>query len=246
MDPVQLNLGIFDLVGAIMLVLTGTSFVYLLLVKNKSSSTRMLLWFFLCVVFSSIATIVTNLGTAWDWAFAPSQDALLILGGVFLVRYAYLYPQKDQPKEERLVVTFFVILALAALAYAVSFAIRYITNLPGDLDENQLFYILTPLTITLTVAVFLRRSMHWSAKTQQVSETETKSSELSFKSLLKPYDRPAAALRNYGFSLIVSLVPAIVLIEKTALPAVVASFIFNFGSVIAIVALMLTYLSYAP
>jgi hypothetical protein len=75
-----MNLGIFDLVGVIMLVLAGTSFVYLLRVKNKSNSTWMLLWFFLCVIFSSIATILTNLGTSWGVFFwcvllTPTQKA---------------------------------------------------------------------------------------------------------------------------------------------------------------------------
>lgn len=239
-----MNLGIFDLVGMIMLVLAGTSFVYLLRVKNKSGSTWMLFWFFLCVVLSSIATIVTNIGTAWDWAFAPSQDAMLILGGVFLVRYAYSYPSSDQPREARRVVTFFAIAAIVALAYAVSFAIRYVANLPGDLAENQVYYLLTPVTIGLTVLVFFRRSVHWSSQTHHSSETT--SVQPSFKFLFKPSSRSAVALRNYGLSLAIGLVPVVALMAKMALPEVLASFLFNFGSVIAISALMLTYFSYAP
>lgn len=241
-----MNLGIFDLVGVIMLVLAGTSFVYLLRVKNKSGSTWMLFWFFLCVILSSIATIITNIGTAWDWAFAPSQDALLILGGVFLVRFAYLYPSSDQPREARWVVTFFAIVAIVALAYAMSFAIRYLANLPGDLAENKVYYLLTPVTISLTVFVFFRRSIHWSAQTLQLNDNETKSNKPSFKILLKPNNRSAVALRNYGLSLAISLIPVVVVVVKTALPSVVASFLFNFGAVIAIAALMLTYFNYAP
>src|SRR5512147_2981058 len=133
----NIELGIFDLSGVIMLILAGTSFVYLFRVRQTSSASRMLLWFFLCVILSSLATIVTNIGTAWDWAFAPSQDAFLILGGLFLVRFAYLYPSNDQLREARRVGTSFAILAFAALIYAVGFAIRYIANLPGDLEENQ-------------------------------------------------------------------------------------------------------------
>ena len=246
MDPGQLSFGIFDLSGVIMLVLAATSFVYLLRVKNKSDSSWMLLWFVLCVILSSIATIITNIGTIWDWAFAPSQDAMLILGGVFLVRFAYLYPTNDQAREARWVVTFFVIMALAALAYAVSFGIRYIANIPGDLDENQAFYLLTPIAIILTVIVFFRRSTHWSAQTHHPSETQKKSIKSSFKSFFKPNNLSAVVLRNYGLALAISLVPAVTLIEKTGLPPVVASFIFNFGAVMAITALMLAYLSYAP
>ncbi|MGW8226467.1 MAG: GAF domain-containing protein [Anaerolineales bacterium] len=242
----DINLGIFDLVGVIMLVLASTSLIYLLRVKNKSGSTWMFFWFFLCVVMSSIATIITNIGTIWDWAFAPSQDAMLILGGVFLVRFAYLYPTSDQTREARWVVTFFIVLALVGLVYAVSFAIRYIANLPGDLAENQIYYLLLPVTLCFTVVVFFKRSLHWSNQTSSSNGIETKPNKTFFNSLLKPNNRPAAALRNYGLSLAISLIPIIVLIEKNALPAVVASFIFNFGGVIAIAALMLTYLNYTP
>jgi peptidoglycan/LPS O-acetylase OafA/YrhL len=83
--------------------------------EYSPKSSRMLLWFFLCVTLSSIATILTNTGTDWEWAFAPSQDALLILGGVFLVRFAYWYPTNDQPVKARWVVSIYGGLALAAL-----------------------------------------------------------------------------------------------------------------------------------
>lgn len=239
-------LGIFDLVGVIMLVLAGTSFVYLVRVKNKSSSTRMLLWFFLCIVLSSFATIVTNIGTAWDWAFAPAQDAILILGGIFLVRFAYLYPISDQAREARWVVVIFAILALAALTYAVSFAIRYFANLPGDLAENQIYYLLTPVTISLAVFVFFRRSMHWSAQAILSNDIGTQPIQPTMKFLLKPYNRSAVALRNYGLSLAIGLIPVVVVVVKTALPALVTSFLFNFGAVIAISAVMLTYFTFAP
>jgi signal transduction histidine kinase/HAMP domain-containing protein len=241
-----MNLGIFDLAGVIMLVLAGTSSIYLLRIRDKTNSTWMLLWFFFCVVLSSIATIITNIGTAWDWALAPAQDAMLILGGVFLVRFAYLYPTNDQPREARWGVAFFVVLASVALTYAASFAIRYIAYLPGDLNENQIYYLLTPVAISLTIFVFLRRSIHWSTQSLQSSDLEIKSLKPSIKFLFKPRNKPAIVLRNYGLSLAISLVPAVVLIEKAALPAVLASFLFNFGAVIAIAALMLVYLNYAP
>jgi signal transduction histidine kinase/HAMP domain-containing protein len=241
-----MHLGIFDLAGVIMLVLAGTSFIYLLRIRDKTNSTWVLLWFFLCVVLSSIATIVTNIGIAWDWAFAPSQDAFLILGGVFLVRFAYLYPANDQPSEARWVLAFFVVLASVAMTYAASFAIRYIAYLPGNLAENQVYYLLTPVAISLTLIVFFRRSIHWSTQNLLSSDLEIQPLQPSIKFLFKPRNKPAIVLRNYGLSLAISLLPVVVLLEKAALPALLASFLFNFGAVIAIAALMLAYLSYAP
>lgn len=241
-----MNLGIFDLVGVIMLVLAGTSFIYLLRVKNKTESTRMLIWFFLCVILSSIATITTNLGIAWDWAFAPSQDALLILGGVFLVRFAYLYPTNDRAKEARWVFTFFSTIALAAIAYAVIFAIRYIANLPVEISESPLYYLLTPIMISLAVLVFFRRSIHCSAQVFPGENINPPPSKSVIRLLIKPINQPALALRNYGLSLALGLIPVVVVVVKTSLPPVFASFLFNFGAVAAIAAVMLTYFNFAP
>jgi len=146
MDAGQLNFGIFALVGVIMLVLSGASFGYLLQIKNKSRPSWMLLWFFLCVVLSSIATILTNTGTAWAWTFAPAQDAALFLGGVFMVRFAYIYPEDDQPGEARILTIIFVLLALFTFSYAVHFAWQYlnVTVRPVTLPENpQLAFDIT-------------------------------------------------------------------------------------------------------
>jgi nitrate/nitrite-specific signal transduction histidine kinase len=242
----NISFGVFDLSGVIMLVLAGTSFVYLLRLKNKSASSQMLLWFFLCIILSAIATIVTDIGTAWDWAFAPSQDAMIILGGVFLARFAYLYPDNDQPKESFRVVTFLSVIASIALLYAVTFAFRYIANLPGDLTEYQGYYLILPIMIVLTTAIFFRRSIHYSKEKNDHPNEVNKPARHYLTYLARPSNRFAIALRNYGLALSVSLIPVVALVLKSSIPVAIQSFLFNFGAVIAISLLMLTYLNYAP
>lgn len=245
MDSFQLNLSLFALVGVIMLVLSGASFGYLVWVKNKSRSSWMLLWFFLCVIFSSIATILSNTGLVWDWAFAPAQDALLILGSVFLVRFAYLYPTDDQLDEARIITAIFVILALTAVGYALSFAIRYISNLPNDIDENQAFYLITPIAIVILVLIFFRRSQHSSAQTIKANR-EARAGVEWIQTLIKPENPSALGLRNFGLALAAALIPAVVTISKLALPTLLASYLFNFGVVFAMAAIMLVYLNHSP
>jgi signal transduction histidine kinase/HAMP domain-containing protein len=245
MDNWLLNLGIFTLVGVIMLVLSGASFGYLLWVKNKSRSSWMLLWFFLCVILSSIATILTNSGAIWDWAFAPAQDAILILGSVFLVRFAYLYPSDDQPGEARVITTAFAVLALTSVGYAFSFAVRFISNLPTEVDENPAFYLITPIAIIILVLIFFRRSLHSSAQTI-ITNQGARAGASSIQTLNKPDNQSALALRNFGLALAAGLIPAVVTISKFALPPLLASFLFNFGVVAAIAAIMLVYLNHAP
>ena len=241
-----IGLGIFDLVGVIMLVLAGASFGYLARVRNKSRPSQMLLCFFLCVCLSAIATILTNIGASWDWAFAPSQDALLILAGWFLVRLAYSYPEIGPRREARWMIGLYTILAATALTYALSFAVRYIANLPGDLDENQAFYLLTPAAILFVTLVFFRRSAYCSALPSATGDNTPGSKSSALQRLRRPASRPARALRNYGLALMISLLPVIVTLLQPLLPGVMATFLFNFGGVLAITVLMLVYLNDAP
>ncbi len=239
-------LGIFALVGVIMLVLASASFGYLLQVKNKSRSSWMMLLFFLCIILSSIATILTNTGTSWDWAFAPAQDAFIILGGVFMVKFAYLYPSDDQPGEARIIVSVFMTLALVTLAYSLFFALQFLENLLTQIKEVRAYYLITPLAIAVAVLIFFRRSQHWSAIQINSPETGSRLEKAAFKTFIKPANLPAHALRNFGLALSIGLIPAVVTVFKDALPALVASFLFNFGVVLAIAVIMLVYLNYAP
>lgn len=242
----QFQFSYFAVVGMIMLVLAGTSFGYLLLIKNKSGSTRMLLRFLLCVVLSSVATILTNSGTPWAWAFAPSQDALLILSSVFLVRFAYSYPSNDQQHEARRVTTAFAVPALIAVSYAAFFALLYIFSLPTELSEEQAYYLLTPLTIMGVVLVFFRRSLYCSSRPADLPVESVGPKTSPIKALLRPQNQAATTLRGYGLAVAVSLVPVVSTITRGILPAIFTDFIFNFGVVIAIASVMLIYLNHAP
>ncbi|MFN2197598.1 MAG: hypothetical protein ACK2UW_15880, partial [Anaerolineales bacterium] len=246
MNASPFNFGIFTLVGVIMLVLSSTSCAYLFGLKNKSEASRMLMWFFACVIASGAATLLTNLGTSWAWAFAPAQDAFLILGGVSLVRFAYIYPVDDQPREARWAFALYLALALFALGYAAVFGVRYLASLPEDLQENQAFYLLTPLMLLLVVGIYFRRYLHWRRPLFRAGSSGHSHAPDDFE-----YDRgwelhAAYALRNFGIALSLGLVPVVALLVKPYLPAVLASFLFNFGVVLAISAVMLVYLSHAP
>jgi signal transduction histidine kinase/HAMP domain-containing protein len=246
MESGHLNLSLFALVGVIMLVLSCSSFVYLLQVHNKSNSSWMLLWFFLCVIFSSLATILTNSGLSWEWAFAPTQDAMIILGGVFLVRFAYTYPSNDQPGEARNVTAFFVCLALVALSYSLFFAVQYLSNLPADTDEIQAYYLMTPLSTVIMIIIFFRRAHHCSNKLLNSAEAGNTHGRMILIHLIKPNNQEALALRNFGLALAVALIPMVVTVVKAALPPLIASFLFNFGVVVAFAVIMLVYLNHAP
>jgi nitrate/nitrite-specific signal transduction histidine kinase len=240
------QLGVFALVGVMMLVLSSLSVGYLIRVKNKTRASYGLLWFFVCVILSSIATILTNTGTAWDWAFAPSQDAFLIVGGVFLLQYAYYYPSNDQKKEARRVMLVYGVLALIVMGYALTFAVKFLSNVPAQFEEVQAIYYVTPLSILFIVFIFLRRSLHWSATSESPAGHEHLPAKTPVSALFKHPNGPALALRNFGLALSLALLPAWITLVGFLLPKLISSFLFNFGVVIAIGAIMLAYLNYAP
>jgi signal transduction histidine kinase/HAMP domain-containing protein len=242
----SLNLGIFALVGVIMLVMAGASFGYLLRVKNKSKPSRMLQWFFLCIIFSAIATILTNLGTDWGWAFAPLQDAFLLLGGIFLVQFAYSYPSEDQPDKAQWFFLIFTIIAFGAMAYAIYFALQFFRNLPSQLEEIQAFYLLSPISVLLMVIIFFNRSLHWSKKMDPMTDPDNGRMGFALNKLIKPKNVTAIALRNYGLSLSLGLIPVLLTLGVSFLSESINSFLFNFSVVMAIGAIMLVYLNYAP
>ena len=246
MEAGQLDFGIFTLVGVIMLVLSGASIGYLLSVKNKSRSSHSMLLLFVCVILSSLATILTNTGTPWSRAFAPAQDAFLILGSVFLVQFAYWYPENDQPDLARWIVPIFLFLALIALSYASFFFIQFLSNLPDQIDEINEFYLITPITLISIVVIFFMRSIHWSSLNNKVDTTQATSKKTLLKNILKPGNLPALGLRNFGYALALGLIPAVITLENVVLPSGIGSFLFNFGVVVALAAIMLVYLNHAP
>ena len=234
--------GIFSLVAVIMFVMAATSFGYLLWMKGRTRSSQMMLWFFLCVILSSLATLLTNLGTPWSWAFAPSQDAFLMLGGIFLVRFAYLYPQQERSRQARWATWIATAVAVFALGYSIWFGLRYLASLPIEIGENDLYYVLTPLVMLGVIGVFFRRSVKVSRNVEASNDAGNIS---GLQLLLRPTSTPASALRNLGLALSLGLIPAITLMIKFSLPTLISSFIFNFGVVAAISAIMLVYLNYS-
>ena len=224
MLPWQLNFGIFSLVAVIMLVMAGVSFGYLLRIKDRSRESQLLLWFFLCVIFSAIATLLTNLGMNWSWAFAPFQDALIILGGAFLARFAYAFPNQDDTIESKRVIRAFEGIAMLAMGYSLYFAYTYLSSLPVELDETRAYYLLTPISIFAMVLVFFRRSISVSMKEKSSPEAGRGRWHGYLSALFKPRNLLATGLRNFGLALSIALIPVIVFLIKPALPALLASF----------------------
>jgi signal transduction histidine kinase/HAMP domain-containing protein len=96
------------------------------------------------------------------------------------------------------------------------------------------------------VSIFFRRSLHNFASPSTDDRSSTATSQFLIKAMLHPANRSAIALRNYGLAIAIGLVPVVVFIIKSSLPSLLASFLFNFGAVMAIGAVMLVYLNHAP
>lgn len=239
----QPQLGIFSLVGLIMLVLAASSYVYLSKIEKQTPASRLMARFFLCVSLSALATIVTNLDQPWSWAFAPSQDAFLILGGVFLARFSFAYPEQAPSDKQRWIVGIFLFLAILALSYSAFFAFQYLRDIPADLDEIQAYYLLTPISVLGMVWVMLSRSVSLSRSALKGDEVGSAPKPSVISALLKPALPAASGFRNLGLALLITLIPLVVFLVKALMSGALASFLFNFGIVMAISAIMLVYLN---
>jgi len=245
MLPWQLNFGIFSLVAVIMLVMAGVSFGYLLRIKDRSRASQLLLGFFLCVMLSAVATLLTNLGLTWSWAFAPSQDGFLILGGVFLARFAYVFPAREDSDEAKWIFRIFAGIAALALGYSFYFVFAYLSSLPADIEEIRAYYLLTPTAMFGMVLIFFRRSIAVSMQEPGIEQVGEGPGFGFLLTLFRPRNQAGTGLRNFGLALSIALIPVIVFLIKPALPAPLASFFFNFGIVFAIGNIMLVYLNFS-
>lgn len=148
----------YPLIAVVSLMFVLPATVYLLRLRVKTSATYNLIGFLLCSAVSLIGMFVYN---AIFYSFTPLwavQDAALIVGAVFLARFAYSFPQEDRSAEARRVVGFFVTLAFFVVGWVLVDSWRYAQN-PYGFRIDDSFWFLMPATIPLMTAVFLRRML---------------------------------------------------------------------------------------
>jgi len=230
------------------LVLAVYAAGHLALVRNKSDAARWLLYFFLCLAASSVAYFLINALTYWGALFAPLQDALILLGGVCMARFAYAFPA-EQPGRWKLILLSLLI-ALTALALAASLAwIVYGFVVPDPWRRiAEAYYLLLPIGMLTGIGIFLIRAVQVDERPVLPGVGIGGRSRRAAAALLRPRGRYAQAHLIFAVSILLGALPAVAALDAVArvLGHPLTALLIGPGSILAVAAIFFAYLLYAP
>jgi len=230
----------YAFVSVLLIILDLAILGAMLRVAHKSTATRFLIVFFLCLLFNSLAMFWSNAGPVYRFVFIPTQDAFLITGGIGLIGFAYHYPHCDQPREAKLMLAIFSTIALAAFAYNFYFAYTLISY---GLAINPPFYfsLLMPLSLLVGILVFLWRAVHFAGP---FSQRGLLAVPLALQALWRPPNPSVLALRNFALALAVGSIQAVA--SAGFVTGTLNIHFIAIGAILAISAITLAYVNYAP
>ena len=237
MYPLRLAFEGYSLIGATLMI---TSLAVLLLVVRQPDKPRaawMVTAFFGCIAMSGANTVLANGLVYWSSLFAPWQDFWVIAGGVALTQCVFASPGEAQRREGRVALVLTGILALVALVVCVIFSYRFVFRWSPDLAVPEAYYLLLPLGTLLVVAIFLYRTVYLSRAASPVLPS-------LWRCLRDPRGSEALLSRNLALALALGLLPGIAMFLE--LPHTLAFVIQHLGALLAVAAVALVYLNYAP
>lgn len=224
----------FIAVTSLMFALPAT--IYLWRIRPKSTTTTYLARFFSCIVLSLLAVFFQTAIPAWTRPLWPAQDALVILGGVFLLRFAYVFPRNDQPREAQRMTLIYLTLVIAAWGTTFFYTWQFYMARTWFYIADW-YYALMPLAILFNVAIFLRRMVHFAP-------------DISFLRLLRraPNDT-ASAHRNFALAVLTGLLQSLGSVSGVGiwnLQAYIPSEMFiSLGTLLTLSLLIVVYLSFS-
>lgn len=247
MPPLEVSFRGFALIGATLFILALTIAVYLLR-QPKTEATWLLAGFFGAVAVSGVMTILTNAFLFWGSLFDPWQDVLVLFGGAALGMFAYRFPHNDQPREARFTCAVLLALALVAAGYAAWFGVQYAFAYTPGLDAADAFYALLPLGTLLTVVIFVRRAMHYSALAPAPSLAGSGEGNQPSRAfvwhMFHPQGRDAKAHLSFALALMLGFLPGLSVLLPVPDPFDFLA--LNIGSLLALATVALVYFNFAP
>lgn len=237
MYPIRLAFAGYSLIGETLMI---TSLAVLLLIVRQPDKPRgawMVAVFFGCIAMSGANTVLANGLVYWSSLFAPWQDFWVIAGGVALTQYAFASAGELHRREARVVLALTGLLALTALLVCVVFSYRFVFRWSPDLAEPESYYLLLPLGTSLVVAIFLHRTVTLSRAASRVRLSP-------WRCLRDPRDSEALLSRNLAIAFALGFLPGIAMLLD--LPNTLAFVIQHLGALLAVAAVALVYLNYAP
>lgn len=138
---------------------------HMLAVRPKSSAQWSLIGFYGGLFLFYTLQFLFSTNATWFAVITPFGDASILLGAAGLIRFAYHFPQHDQPREARWVTSIFMAVALAAWGYASWHA--YLTlAAPQASHILKYFWLIIPMIVPCALLVFWRRTWHYACAEQ--------------------------------------------------------------------------------
>jgi len=240
--PLHIAFSSYAIIGLTLLILAGSTAIYLLRLSSKSQTTWFMIGFFSLVALSGAATILANAFLYWDRFFDPWQDFWILAAGAMLAQFAYSFPRSERSQEAKFVKIVTGGLAFLSLAYCLIFNFRFLFGETPGLGVDDAYYLLLPLGTLFIVIIFLRRSLHFSF--QAGSSASSPGIGHIWRHLIHPQGENAKIFRSLAFALSLAFLPG--LQTLIGLPYPYGYVLSNIGSILAIVAIALVYFNYAP
>ena len=230
------------------LVLAVYAAAHLALVRNKSNAARWLLYFFLCFAASSVVYFLINALTDWGVLLAPLQDALILLSGVCLVRFACAFPVEQPGRWQWLPLSFLIVLTALALALSLAWIIYGIVVPNPWRTISEAYYFLLPLGILTSIGVFLVRAVQVDERPAPPGASISGRGRRAAAILLRPHGRYAQAHLLFAVSVLLGALPAVAALDAVGrtLGAPLTALLIGPGSILAVAAIFFAYLHYAP
>jgi len=218
---------------------------HMLTIRPKSSAHWSLLGFYSGVFFFYLLQFLFSTNAQWMPLIAPFGDAFILLGAVGLIRFAYVFPQNDQPREARYVTAILTAIVLFVWWYALQYVYRArISPLP---PISPYFWLIVPLIIPCALVIFWRRVCYYALREQP---------DRSWRSVLRvmfarPVHQAAQAHRHFAFALMVALsaIPFIIIAafpEKLHVEKLYLDYGFSLSMLLSVSGIAFVYFNHAP
>jgi len=240
--PLLISLGGYAIIGLVLLILSGSMVVHLSRQTSKTLATKYLIHFFALIALSGGATILTNSLAHYSRLFAPWQDFWILAAGIALVRMVYSVPSHERLFEAKIVLGIVGSLVVLGLAYCLIFNYRFLFYWTPDVVASDAYYLLLPIGILLIIIIFLWRSYTFSIHDEKT--TENAKTRGFWQHLVDPQGKNARTFRNLALALSLAFMPGLQTLLR--FPSPFGFILSNIGSLLAVTAVSLVYLNYAP
>jgi signal transduction histidine kinase len=202
MNSIQLDITPYT-INAVSLVIIGlASIVYLLRLKEKSATTRMMILGLASFTVSMVTMFLSGI-VLWGSAMGGLTDACSVVSMAAMVEFACRFPQNATTLASRVVRGLSWGVSLVALGISGGNAVQILAlhNFSASIPVG--YWLLNPLTFLVALGVSVYRTV-------AIQPERLPGLTGAWSAFFRPQNRPARVLRNFSMALSIGLVQGIV------------------------------------